>query len=417
MEAGCAMDPVPSHRFSTLQICVTLIIGSVALLMLGLQPILLGEMEAKHFITLEGVGIVAMGEILALGVGVALSDALLPISRHRLITAIAAVVAAGLDFATLFAAADSGFVGLRAAAGLAEGVLLWAATCVIVRSAYPERLAAIFMVAQTLAQAAIAALLAGVIVPQASWQGGFQVLAALTGICGILAAWLPPRLAPLHTPGTPKLRWTVARVLPLVVAFAQMATVVSLFTYLEPLGLAVGLEARDAQLMTSKVLVLQVLGGIAATWAVRRFAPRATLGAGSITLAAVAVGIRLLPAQAAAPFNLLCAVLGFAWLFLMPFQVGLAFRADARGRVAVLIPAAQLTGSAIGPLVASFAVNGDDAAAVPLVSLAFALAAAILIVTGRGLRGETNAPEAEGLPSLDSSAITTKPLTDAPPES
>jgi hypothetical protein len=348
---------------------------------------------------------------------VALSDALLPISRHRLTTAIAAIVAAGLDFATLFAAADSGFVALRAAAGLAEGVMLWAATSVIVRSAYPERLAAIFMVAQTLAQAAVAAQLAFVVVPQASWQGGFQVLALLTGVCGILAAWLPPRLAPLHTPGTPKLRWNFSRALPLLIAFAQMATVVSLFTYLEPLGRAVGLAELDAQFMTSKVLLLQVAGGITATWAVRRFAPRATLGAGSITLAGVAVGIRLLPAGAAAPFNLLCYVLGFAWLFLMPFQVGLALRADAKGRVAVLIPAAQLAGSAIGPLVASFAVSGDDAGAVPLVSLAFAVCAVILIAVGRGLRGESKAPEAEGLAGQETSALTTKPLADARPKS
>jgi DHA1 family inner membrane transport protein len=395
------MDPVSLHRFSAREIGVTLLIGSVALIMLGLQPILLGELVDRHFISLEGVGIVAMGEILALGVGVALSDALLPVSRHTLITMIAAVVAAVGDIATLYATSDRGFVVLRAASGLAEGVLLWAATSVIVRSASPERLAAIFMVVQTVAQAGVAALLAGVVVPRASWQGGFEVLAALTGLCAIFATWLPPRLAPLQTHAAKKLRWTVPRVLPLVIALLQMAALGSLWAYLELLGQAVGLDAHDAQFVTSEVLVMQVAGGIAATWSVRRFAVVPTLGVGSVVLAALAGGIHLLPVGAVSSYTLLCAVFGFTWLFLMPFHVALAFRADAKGRVAMLIPAAQLVGSAVGPLVASLTVSGDDVHTVPLVSLGFALGAAGLVLAGRRLWLKTDAPEVEVHPAAE----------------
>jgi MFS transporter, DHA1 family, inner membrane transport protein len=395
------MDTGSPHRFSIPQIGVTLVIGSVALLMLGLQPILLGELVDRHFITLEGVGIVAMGEILALGVGVALSDALLPISRHRLITMIAALVAAVLDIATLRAASDRGFVAVRVASGLTEGVLLWAATSVIVRSASPERLAAIFMVVQTVAQAGVAALLAAVVVPRVSWQGGFEVLAALTGLCAIIAAWLPPSLAPLQTHAAEKLRWTASCVVPLVIAFLQMAALGSLWAYLEPLGKAAGLDARGAQFMTSVVLVMQVIGGIAATGSVRRFAVVPTLGIGSAVLTAVSGGIHFLPSGAESAFTLLCAVFGFAWLFLMPFQIALAFRADAKGRVALLIPAAQLVGSAIGPLVASLTVTEDDAHTVPLVSLGFALAAALLITAGRRLWATIDAPDVEVLRALE----------------
>jgi MFS transporter, DHA1 family, inner membrane transport protein len=81
-------------------------------------------------------------------------------------------------------------------------------------------------------------------------------------------------------------------------------------------------------------------------------------------------------------FALLCAAFGFAWMFLMPFHFSLAFRADPTGRVAMLIPAMQLLGSALGPLVASFVVTGDDASSVLIVSLGFALAAVALLVFG-----------------------------------
>jgi hypothetical protein len=65
----------------------------------------------------------------------------------------------------------------------------------------------------------------------------------------------------------------------------------------------------------------------------------------------------------------------------MPFHIRLAFRADATGRVAVLVPAMQLLGSAFGPLVASFIVTGEDARPVPLVCAAFAaITAATLAV-------------------------------------
>ncbi|MDD5336045.1 MAG: MFS transporter [Rhodoferax sp.] len=376
------MEPV-SSSYSLRQIASALLIGSVALLVLGLQPILLGELVDKHFITMEGVGIIAMGEIVTLGLGVALGDALLPLSRYRSITAIAALLAAGLDLATSFATGDNQMIVLRAAAGLAEGVLVWVATSIIVRSTKPERLAAIFMVVQTLSQSGVAALLAAWVVPRSGWQGGFQVLCAVTALAAVLALGLPPRLAPLGSATGPKLRWSTANVLPLAAAFAQMAALGALWAYLEPLGLRIGFDAQGAQAMISEMLAMQVVGGIAAIWCVRRLGVVSTLGTGAAVLAAVATCLYLLPTGATLQFALLCAVFGFVWLFLMPFHVALAFRADAKGRVAMLIPAAQLLGSAFGPLVASFTVTGDAARPVPLVSLCFAASAVALILLGR----------------------------------
>jgi MYXO-CTERM domain-containing protein len=87
----------------------------------------------------------------------------------------------------------------------------------------------------------------------------------------------------------------------------------------------------------------------------------------------------------AALFCALCGSFGFVWLFLMPFQVRLALSADPAGRVAVLVPAVQLLGVAVGPLLASLLfVTDDDARPVPLVCAGFALAALGLLLLGRG---------------------------------
>ncbi|MEL4890275.1 MFS transporter [Xanthomonas protegens] len=360
-------------------------IGAIALLILGVQPIVLGALVEQHLITLPGVGVVAMGEIIALGIGVALGDALLPVSWQRATAVVAALLAAALNLATVQAQGDAAFVALRAVAGLAEGLLVWVATVSIVRAATPDRITAVFMVLQALAQIALAAALALWVLPAAGWKGGFVAMAATCLLVLPLAVALsvPASLAPAAdaqcaVTATARLRWSPATLAPLLVAFLQMSAIGALWAYLEPLALRAGLDAHAAQLQTSWVLGMQIVGGLAAIYWVRRLSVTATLTLGSVALCLVAAAMYRVPGNAALGFAAVCVAFGFAWMFLMPFHVGLALRADAQGRVAVLVPAAQLIGSACGPLLASLLLHADDPAPVPLVGLGFALAAALL---------------------------------------
>jgi predicted MFS family arabinose efflux permease len=372
---------------STPQLAGALAIGTIAVLVVGLQPIVLGALVEAGQVSLEGVGIVAMAEIIMLGMGVVLGDTLLSATRLRLITLVAALSMAGLDLLTLQAVGDPGMTAVRAGAGLAEGVLIWGTTGVIVRTVQPARIGGIFFVLQTLAQALLGLALAQAVLPHWGWQGAFVVLALL----GLLACWLaflqPARLAPLAPPAVSGFRWSIDTLQPLVVVFLQLAALGSFWAYLEPLGQAVGLDARAAQTLIAAVLAVQVVGGIVATLAVRRLPLLPTLVICSVVLAAVTTTVHELPAGSLMAFSVACAVFGFVWLFMMPFHIALTFRADASGRLAGLVPAAQLLGSAFGPLVASFVIEGDNASAVPLLSAAFALAAAALVLLGRAQRG------------------------------
>lgn len=382
--------PSPSSLASTgvqatRPLAAALSIGAIALLILGVQPIVLGALVEQHLITLPGVGVVAMGEIIALGIGVALGDALLPVSWQRATAVVAALLAAALNLATVQAQGDAAFVALRAAAGLAEGLLVWVATVSIVRAATPDRITAVFMVLQALAQIALAAALALWVLPAAGWKGGFVAMAATCLLVLPLAAALsvPASLAPAAdaqcaATATARLRWSPATLAPLLVAFLQMSSIGALWAYLEPLALRAGLDAHAAQLQTSWVLGMQIVGGLAAIYWVRRLSVTATLTLGSVALCLVAAAMYRVPGNAALGFAAVCVAFGFAWMFLMPFHVGLALRADAQGRVAVLVPAAQLIGSACGPLLASLLLHADDPAPVPLVGLGFALTAALL---------------------------------------
>jgi MFS transporter, DHA1 family, inner membrane transport protein len=378
-------NPVSTARHppSQREIVAALIIGSVALLIPGLQPILLGELVAQKRISLEGVGLVAMGEIIALGIGVILGNSLLSPRRLPATTVFAALLVAFFDLLTLRLEGDMAFSVVRALCGVAEGVIVWVTTCVIVRSAAPDRLAGVYLVVQTLAQAAVAAILAWAVIPRYGWQGGFGVLAGLSVGSLVLVPVLRLQITQLvaERSGPPPL--SAATIVTFLVVVAQMGATGSLWAYLDPLGRHSGLDEESAQALVSLVLMMQVAGGSVAAIIVRRRTAIPILLAASLLQATIAFALYAIAGPAVTLFATLCAVFGFVWLFVMPFHIRLAFDADPAGRVAVLVPASQLLGVALGPLLASFFVTGDDARPVALVCAGFALAAACLLLAGR----------------------------------
>lgn len=380
------MSPNPDLKIPPAQVAAALAVGTVAVLMVGVQPIVLGELVEARQVSLAGVGIVAMAEIIMLGLGVLLGDAFLPGARLRLITIVAALCAASLDIFTVLTTGDVAMTAVRAAAGLAEGVLIWGTTGVIVRTANPARIGAVFFIAQTLAQALLGLSLANAIIPHWGWQGGFMAMGLLALLPCLLAFMQPSRLSPLQPPAVSGFRWSGVTLIPLGIAFLQLAALGSFWAYLEPLGKVAGLDARAAQTLISAVLVMQVVGGCVAALMASRLRVLPTLVTCSLLLAAVTTTIYQLPAGSSGGFALACAVFGFVWLFMLPFHIGLAFQADSSGRLAGLVPAAQLLGCAFGPLTASFVVDGENANAIPLLSAGLAVAATALMLATLGHR-------------------------------
>ncbi|WP_237720848.1 hypothetical protein [Pseudomonas asplenii] len=374
-----------TSTFGRSHVIAALALGSIGTLMIGLQPLLLGELLAAGRLSMEGVGIVAMGEIVSLGLGVVLGDILQSRVRFRLLMVVAALVAVCMDVATLQAMNDGSLMAVRTLAGFAQGVLVWGAVSLLLRAADPDRLSGLFMLLQTLAQAAIAALLAFTVLPRLGIAGGFVLLAVLT--LGVLALvrWQPERLPAILEEGRDTgFVWSTGPVLLLLIVFGQLCAIGALWAYLEPLGKSVGLDGPGAQWLIAGTLFMQVLGGAFGTLMVRRIPELSMLAMAALVLAAVGLGMHASIPGGAFGFLLLCGVFGFVWLSLTPFQIRLALRLDPSGRVAILIPAMQLLGSACGPLVASQWVVGDQADTVTLVST--------LVFPGGGRPGGLDSP-------------------------
>jgi MFS transporter, DHA1 family, inner membrane transport protein len=363
-----------------------IVFGTAGLLMLGLQPILLEQLILAGRITLDGAGLLAMAEIVAIGVGAAISNWLLPVRGLRVTTALTTSVLAGANALTPFAPGQAALYPARIVAGFAGGALVWLATQAIVRHAAPERLAGLFLLLQSCGQAAAAFTLAIWAIPLGGLKGGFIGLSLFSLLPLPALAWLPSELAPHASKehGLPPLDGrTITSALSILF---DMAVVGALWTFLETLGRSAQLAARPVQLTISGVLLTQMAGAVCASWLSPKLSARPTLLACNLGLLLVGGAYLRLPSGNLPWFVLTCAVFGFLWLYMMPFHVKLALAADPEGRLVVQVPALQLLGSALGPMTAALFMEGDaHVRPAFVIGTAYALGALLLLsFTRRG---------------------------------
>jgi len=332
----------------------TIAVGINSLMIIGVMPILLGALADEHRLSAAGIGQAATLELLAMGVSTALAGMFLEPARLKLIGVAASLALALVDLATLWSD-HLGLLALRAGAGAAEGVLLWITVGMIARTVTPERWAGVFFTTQTMAQLALAVVLALWVMPRFGANGGFAALAAAS-LLGVLPAFASPsRYAPLPKRpgegGAPPPRGWVALGATLIYISAAGAVAV----YLQPLAHQAGLDAGVARTALWTSLVAQVLGGTMATALAGRVRYFTVFLITSATYLAVWYVYSLRsPAWVFVSAN---AAAGLMGLFLGPFLVPMTIDADPSRRAAMQSGAAQLLGGAMGPALASLVVG------------------------------------------------------------
>jgi hypothetical protein len=376
-------------RFDTISLFASLTVGSIGTLILGLQPILLGALLAEKRVTFDGLALIATAETLAIGLGSALFALLLP-ARHMRIKAVVLLIAVAIGQSlTSEAQGLSSLAVIRTVTGLLEGALIAIAIECIARSDRPGRDGGWFLSLQTIAQSALAAVLALAIIPQWGSAGGFSLLAVVS----IAAVATIPRLNDDYGP-LPEAAATAETAASGLKPVAAVLTIFTLYlfagaiwAYLEPLGGQSGIDAATVGVIVSVSLLVQVSGALAATALAPHVRYPFVIGGAAIAALLIAVGF----ATGAGPalFWLLALATGFLWLFVMPWQISMTLAADPSRRTALLVPAAQLFGAAIGPAAAAAFITASDfhpAAWFAAVAAASSLAFLILLLTLDGRR-------------------------------
>ena len=360
---------------SRAQVFAAFVIGTVGVMVAGLQPVLLGSLQAAGRITAAELGHAATLELLALGLGAGLSGTVLEGRPLKPIVACAGVIYALANLLTLGANGEM-LTLVRGLAGLPGGVMIWVATEMIVRSPTPTRWAGIYLAVQTLAQLAVAsalALLAPTSTTIAPWS-----MVVMGGVAVAAASALPRAFSPLEKEeaqsGLPPARgWAVLLAIVLV-----NACIVGAWVYLEPLGAQAKVPHATVALATPLSLGMQILGAGCATVLAGRLPWFGALMVSGGVLIAATLGLSLLPG--ATMFLVLQGVFGFVWLFILPYFMPLAIETDPTRRTALLSNAANLIGSAAGPLAASTLVGDSDARTALHLCAAFAVAGVALIL-------------------------------------
>ncbi|HMD27064.1 MAG TPA: hypothetical protein VKH13_00730 [Steroidobacteraceae bacterium] len=354
-QSGVWIGPRPA----AMQITAIVFVGTIGILIPGVQPIVLGALLAQRHISLSQLGTTASVELLTMGLAAALGAALLPSRRLRVIGIGASLVLALGNYLTPFAAGGS-ITALRALTGAAGGILIGVTACMIARSAAPERWAGIYLSVQTLAQFILAAIMTAWIEPARAVPGDFGML-AIVGLCSAIAAFaLPSTFQVLPKPvgkgsfAMPPPRGLAA----LASIFLLLMFIVSIWVYYDPIARQAGLSSHVSDTAVYVSLAFQVLGGTCATLSAGRLRwfPAFVICAGVDFVMVALLGVH----PSALLFLIDAAIFGFIWLFILPVLVPMVIEADPTRRSAVLTSGVSLLGASLGPTMAGLIISPDN---------------------------------------------------------
>ena len=370
--AAISSDPIGERPpIPKMAITAAFVVGAVALMILALQPILLGALVQDHVITDADLGGVATVETLTLALASAVSPQLMARGHIRLKVAGAAALLLLVDLFTGRATGPGAVMAFRAMAGLLEGAMLGATILTMLQGVRPERLNALFLALSAIPQALGAFLLPTVILPKAGAGGGFAALGVTAAVALASAAFIALPKKDAAAPDTPPLRWTPSIGLALFAIFLQNAGIGAAWNYVERIANDRGFSAADVAVGASGNIILQVIGALLVAWIGGRIPFKRALVIGALLQAGV-VAV-LAAGRTAEAYILGCLAFGFLWLAMSPFQLRLLIDLDKTRSAAAWSVALTLLGLSAGPLAGALGVAKND------VSGAFWIAATLML--------------------------------------
>ncbi len=369
----------PVGRDSIASIATAMWLGTAALMVLGIQPILLAALVAENRISDAQLGRLATVEVLAIAAASAVGAALFRSGSMRLRAALLSALLGAVDLASCFAHDALGLFVLRFLAGGFEGLLLGCTIVILTRTASPDRVNGIFLAFQTIPQALAALVLPIYLIPRSGSSAGFVILAALALSGVALTPLLPRTSGGSRGPRREENRagewiWTGEVLCVLLAMTLQTAGIGACMEYIAQLATLHGFSPRIVGLATSGNLMVQVVGAFIVVAVAWRLPSSAALIVGAAAQAGMALAFPAMPTGGAYVF--MACLFGLFLLALGPFQVAWLIRIEPTRRVALLITPITLVGWSLGPFVASFWVSPQSS------DPAFQVAALLFVAAG-----------------------------------
>lgn len=360
------------------------LIGAVGGIMPSLQPLLLGRLATEGTIQSTGIGQLAMAEALGMAVTVGLAGVFLKGTHLRWIASGALLLVAVCNALT-GQMAGAPLLMLRVGSGVGSGLMLWLLIGLLARVALPTRVTGYYVILQGAGALALAAAFTSVVLPASGAAGGYMTLGVIALLMSGAVALIPRGYAPLpNTTGAalPNGPGTIG----LLSAGLHLAGIMALWVYAVPVGRTLGLDSGTIDVAVSAAIGVQILAGLAAIVLARLKPIPTVLGCAAASILAAAV---ILNTGQPGLFMAALALFSFAWVFVLPYHVPTLIELDESRGSLMLLTSAQLIGIAGGPLLASFALEGDNATGAAKVSIAlFAMASITLLTAKAAMRGK-----------------------------
>ena len=367
------MHGAPDARpLTTAQWSTPVLLAASAGAMPSLQPLLLGGMLDQHQIVAIEIGQAAAAEALGMAASFAFASSLYRSQRTAPAVTGALLLMACANLATGF---SSGLlvVALRAIAGLGGGMLLWVLIRHIIRAPSPARVFAVYASVQAAWGFALSAFFSYFLIPSYGPAGAYLTFAAVNLIMLGTVQFLPRLETDKGGPG--RRRPPIEGLVGLIGVGLFMGGLMAFWSYAVPLVREVNGSGIAMELAIPPVICAHILGGMVAA-ATSRFPPLLACVGGPLMMIACICAV--LTVDSIGLQLVLLLLFAVVWMFVPPFQIPFLLGIDRTARTAMYVSSSQLVGIAVGPLLASSAVEGESVAGTLGVAM-FCLAGAALL--------------------------------------
>jgi hypothetical protein len=365
-----------------------LALGCMGLLMLGLQPLILGGLLEEKAISISQLGEAATAEQLMLG-GVAGLLGTFARRTHLRLYGVSACMVLALANAGCIQARGREILVYRLLCGTAGGVLVWIAGAVVAFSPSPAKYSALYVGSQAASQFVVASALPLTLMPLMGARGGFLALAILSMACATFGMCVPSSIYNVEHNASPKGRIQLTSMFGLSAAFLFMSGLVGFWVFVEPLANVNHASTFVKHYAVSMNLACQILAAALCTL----YAPRiARNSLGTVITSAVAFSLLLCVVAlrlGSGAFLSVAALHGALWVVGLSAFTPMMIYLDPTRRGAILLHGALLIGGSFGPLIIGWFSTEDNLMPVLLLSGIYSagcLACTVLAETQRRRR-------------------------------
>lgn len=355
-------------------LAAAMLIGTVAMLVMGVEPILLGRLAAAGRLSDAGIGRAATAEIFCLATGATVGPFFMNAGWMRFKVGVTSVCLTLCDLAIFWADSSWTVILQRGAAGFFEGLLLGAVSIILIHTARPERMTGLLLGISTTPQAFAAYLLPVLIIPKIGVNAGFVMLAIAASLSLLSSPWVVDRVETTDISKRHSFKLTIATAIFIFAVLLQNAGIGAAWNYIERLASSHRFSDQVVGLAISASLMFQIAGAFLAAWLSWRINTRWALIFGCIAQACLLS--TMVWSKSPYGFVVLASCFGLFWLALLPFQTTWIIELDSSRTIAVLMTPIALLGLSVGPFVASFTTTATS------VIGAFYFAIAALVIGG-----------------------------------